>query len=100
MSGPVFTGYLQIFLQCIDSVQLLPGKIQVIPSEMTVSRGLSVDRAAQIQHSDDAGRTQVEVLTDDLHQLFIGYLTGAVCIRVFDSFFIYLFLWTSVYIRL
>src|SRR5690606_20324733 len=36
---------------------------------------LSVDRTAQIQHLDDAGRAQIEVLTDDLYQLALAHLT-------------------------
>ena len=48
---------LQIFFQCFHFIQFFPGQIQIIPSEVSVCRRLFVDRAAQIQHLDDSGRS-------------------------------------------
>ena len=73
VSCPAFAGKvaacfkaLQIFPQRLDLVRALPRKIHIGAAEMTVGRGLAVDRAAEIQHLDDAGRTKVKVLADDL----------------------------------
>src|SRR5439155_18274079 len=43
---------------------LLPGKVEIRPPEVSVCRGLTVDRAAQIEAVDDLPRTEVEVLVD------------------------------------
>ena len=78
-SYPYFTkGWiLQILLQIFCLIQLLPGQIQIVTAEVTICSGLFVDRTTQVQHLDNACRTQVEVLTDDLNQLLIGNLAGA-----------------------
>ena len=47
---------------------------------MAVSRCLLVDRTAKVEHSDDAGRTDVEILTDDLCDLRVGQLARAACV--------------------
>ena len=52
---------------------------------MTVSSSLLVDRAAKIQHLDDACRSEVEVLTKNLYQFLIGKFTGAEGIYSYGS---------------
>ena len=47
---------------------------------MSVSSCLLVDWSAQIKHLDDTGRTQIEVLADNLYELVICKLTCAKCI--------------------
>ena len=47
---------------------------------MTVSRCLLVDRTAKVEHSDDAGRTDVEILADDICDLRVGQLACAACV--------------------
>ena len=44
---------------------------------MAVCCGLLVDRAAKIQHLDDACRTQVKVLADHFHNLLLRNLSGS-----------------------
>ena len=48
---------------------------------MSVGCRLFINRAAQVEHTDDARGTEIEILTDNIHQLFIGNLSGAVCIH-------------------
>ena len=43
-------------------VGVLPRQVDVGAAEVTVSSGLLVDGAAEVEHLDDAGRAQVEVL--------------------------------------
>jgi len=57
---------LQIFLQQIHFVKFLPREVEIVAAEVSVSCGSLVDWAAQVEHLDDAGWTQVEVLTDDI----------------------------------
>jgi hypothetical protein len=45
-------------------------------------RGLLVDGATELQVANDAPRTQVKVLVDDLEQLGVGLLASAVCLNV------------------
>ena len=57
---------LQIFLQQIHFVKFLPREIEIVAAKVSVSCGSLVDRAAQVEHLDDAGWTQVEILADDI----------------------------------
>ena len=72
---------LQILLQRLRLIQPLPGEIQVVAAKMAICGRLFVNRAAQVEHTDDARGTEVEVFTDDFYQLFIGNLSGTVCIH-------------------
>ena len=58
-------------------VGLFPGEVSVFAAEVTVSSGLSVDRAAPVQVTDDGTRAQVEVFIDDLGDLHVVDLAGA-----------------------
>ena len=49
---------------------------------MTISCRLLIDRAAQIQHTNNACRTQIEVLADDLDQASVAELASAVSIDI------------------
>src|SRR5579864_7927554 len=43
---------------------VLPGEVLLVAAEMAVGRGLAIDRPAQIEIADDAGRAHREVLAD------------------------------------
>ena len=73
---PVYHDLILIAHQCLNLVKLLPRQIQIVSAEVAVGCGLFVDRAAQIEHLDDTGRAQVEVLTDDLYKTGIGQLAS------------------------
>jgi len=51
---------------------------ELLPAKVAVARGLAVDGVLEVQVLDDAARTQVEVVLDDLQQLLLGVLGGAV----------------------
>ena len=50
---------------------MFPRKIDVRPAEMSVRRRLLVNGTAQIQHVDDARRTELKVFAHQFHDLFI-----------------------------
>src|SRR5712691_3096296 len=55
--------------RCTERIRLvraLPGEVVVVPAEMTVRRGLRIDRAPEVEVAEDRRGTQVEVL---LHEL-------------------------------
>ena len=54
---PCRAAFLQILFQLFRLVQLLPGEIQIVAAEVTVGRRLLIDRAAQVEHADDARGT-------------------------------------------
>ena len=54
-------------------------------TEMSVSRSLLVNRSAKIKHLDNACRTKVEVVTNDVYQLLISNLTGTKGIHHYGS---------------
>src|SRR5688572_31882035 len=58
-------------------VGLLPRELGLLAAEVAVGRGLLVDRAQQVEHLDDALRTQVEHLVDDLGDLVVRDDAGA-----------------------
>ena len=74
---PFTQSFLQIFFQLLGLVRLLPGQIQVGAAKVAVSCRLLVDRSAQIQHTDNSSRAQIEVLADNLYQLGIRYLASS-----------------------
>ena len=57
--------------EVVDFVELLPGEpIFARASEMTIRRGLAVDRAAQVEVAQDRGRPKVEDLFHRIFDLF------------------------------
>src|SRR2546429_1489470 len=58
-------------------VGCFPGELGLFAAEVAVGGGLLVDRAQQIEHLDDALRSQVEVLGDQRRERIIGHLPGA-----------------------
>ncbi len=65
------------FGQRVDEIELFPGEILFVPTEVPVRRRLAVDRAEQIEPLDDAPRGHVDFLHDDLVQLGVGNPAGA-----------------------
>ena len=59
-------------------VGLFPREFRFFATEVAVGGGLRVDRTAQVEHLDDAARTQVEVSAHELGDLFVGDHAGAV----------------------
>ena len=57
----------------LDAVQFLPGEIQIWTAEVPVSRGLSVNRPAQVEHFDDSVRSEIELFFDYLDNLLLMY---------------------------
>src|SRR5271157_523819 len=57
---PGIAGQLCRFVGC------LPGEVGVTAAEMTVGRGLAIDRAAQVQRFDDGARRQLEMGADQI----------------------------------
>src|SRR6478735_7783728 len=53
-------------LQVVDLVGLFPRQLDVGAAEVTVGRGLRVDRAQQVQVAHDGTRTQIEHAADGL----------------------------------
>src|SRR4051794_8768499 len=51
-------------LQRGDPGRRLPGEVHLRTTEVAVRRGLGVDRAQQVEVTDDRGRTKVEHLED------------------------------------
>ena len=72
----------KVFFKILNFVQVLPWKIHICTSEMSVSCSLFVDRSSQVKHLDDSGRTKVEVLTDDLNKFCIRKSACSECIYV------------------
>src|SRR6187549_2448885 len=54
--------------QHVSAIGALPGELRLGASEMSVGRGRLVDRPYQVEHLDDAVRSQVEVLAYELHE--------------------------------
>jgi type VI secretion system secreted protein Hcp len=50
----------------------LPGELRLFAAEVAVGGGLLVDRTQQVEHLDDALRTQVEVLGHQRRQLVVA----------------------------
>jgi hypothetical protein len=57
---------------------LLPRELGV--AEVTVLSGLAVDGLLKAEVLDDDTGTEVPVLADDLDELLVGFLSGAVCV--------------------
>ena len=54
-------------------VCLFPGQLHISTAKMTVCSGLFVDRPAQVERLDDAGRRQVEMLHDQFFNYIFRY---------------------------
>ena len=67
----------EILLQNIHFIEFFPGQIEVVAAKVSVSSRLLVNRAAQIKHFNDAGRTKVKLFADNLHEFFIGNFSGS-----------------------
>src|SRR5436305_172670 len=50
-------------------VRALPGEIVVFPAEVTVGRGLLVDRPVQVQVTADRAGPQIEMQSDEIEDL-------------------------------
>ena len=59
------------FAECLSFVRAFPRQINIRASEMTERRGLTINRAAQIEHLDNARRTEIKQLVNNLSELFI-----------------------------
>src|SRR5581483_9937452 len=55
----------------------LPGEVRLVAAEVTVCRGLRVDRAEQVELGDDRARAQVEDLADAVLDALHRDLLGA-----------------------
>ena len=61
----------------LELLRLLPGEA-LVGTEVAVLGGLKVDGAVEAELADDDTGTEVEVVADDLNELLIGPLAGAV----------------------
>ena len=52
-------------------VYMLPRQINVRSTEVAECSCLAIDRAAQVQHIDNACRTQIKQLSNDLSERFV-----------------------------
>ena len=60
---------LQVGLQGVHPVGLLPGQVQVVPAKVAIGGQLAIDGAAELQVPDDGAGTQVKGLLHGLLQL-------------------------------
>ena len=58
---------------------MLPWKIYICTSEVSVSCCLFVDWSSQVKHLDDSRRTKIEIITDDLYQFHIRNFSCSKC---------------------
>ena len=56
---------------------MLPWKVNICTTKMTISCCLFVDRTAKVKHLDDTSRTKIKVLTNDLNKLGLRKFTGS-----------------------
>ncbi len=63
--------------QRLGAIHTFPRQIDVRSAEMAERGRLTINRAAQIQHVDDAGRTKIKLLSDDFRQCVVGNDAGA-----------------------
>ena len=59
------------------AIHTFPRQIDVRSAEMAERGCLTINRAAQIQHVDDAGRAQIKLFFDDFCQRIVGNDAGA-----------------------
>ena len=63
--------------QRLGAIHTFPRQIDVRSAEMAERGRLTINRATQIQHVDDAGRTKIKLLSDDFRQCVVGNDAGA-----------------------
>ena len=68
---------LQLVSELFRHIRALPGQVQLGTPEVPVSRGLGIDRAAQVQILDYLRRAQVEITPDDIRQLLVVHYARA-----------------------
>ncbi len=56
----------RFFSQDFGFVRPLPGKVEVFPAEVSVSSGLAVNGATQVQSLYNSLRSEVEMLLDEI----------------------------------
>ena len=66
LSGAIRGSETQGGAQVVDPRRRLPRELLLGATEVAVGRGLPVDRAPQVEITDDGGRAQVEDLADGL----------------------------------
>src|SRR5437868_5261202 len=79
------SGRLCRSLQCRDEVDLFPAEAAVatrLAAEMTVGRGLGVNRPVELEMGADAARREVEDGGEDGFELVLLELAGAVQIDI------------------
>src|SRR5436309_8394836 len=69
--------YGRVRAQCLDLVGQLPRHAEIVTSEVPVSRGGQIDRAAQVHAIDDRPRPQVEMPAHEREQLVLGHASRA-----------------------
>src|ERR1700694_4127981 len=74
-------GFMKDFLRRLFQRERLvggfPGELGLFAPEVAVRGGLLVDRPQQVEHLDDALRTQVEMLQHQRRERVIGHFAGA-----------------------
>lgn len=60
---------------------LLPKEVGVVATKVAKVSGLLIDRALQLKITDDAARTEVKVLVDDLEDLSVRLLASAISVN-------------------
>src|SRR4029434_7501396 len=63
--------------QRFGAVDVLPRELGLVAAEMAVGGGLAIDRTQEVEHLDDALRTKVEMRGDELRDLRVRKLAGA-----------------------
>src|SRR5690606_23444735 len=58
-------------------VRLLPGEVRQLTTKVAVRCGITIDRTTQVEHLDNAARTQVKHFPYQLDDHLIRYLAGA-----------------------
>src|SRR5688572_4539701 len=67
-----------VLLQRVGLVGAFPGELGFRTPEVSERGRLAVDRPTEIERLDDAARRELEVLANELGELFVGHLAGAV----------------------
>jgi hypothetical protein len=73
MMGVETTPYriLQVYLKN-ELLRLFPGKIRVIPSEVTIGCGLLHYGAAKVEITNNCSWSKIEILLDNIYQVSVG----------------------------
>ena len=65
-----------------STLKMLPRKIDICTSKVTVRCCLFVNRAAKVKHFNDSCRTKVKVLTDNFHKLCLRKFSCSECLHI------------------